>query len=73
MCNQCIDCFFYMGNSPDDGYSERSLYAPDASVEIKHSDPTCSHFELSDSAANLKTLLAAAGRVSLLGNYALDR
>ena len=51
MCNQCIDCFFYMGNSPDDGNGEFCFLNPDAPVEINYSDSACSHFELSDEAA----------------------
>ena len=51
MCNQCIDCFFYMAYSPDDGDGEFCFLNPDAPVEINYSDSACSHFELSDSAA----------------------
>ena len=52
MCDQCIDCFFYMEQSPDDGDGEFCFRVPDNPVEINYSDPACPHFELSDSAAN---------------------
>ena len=50
MCNQCIDCFFYMEQSPDDGEGELCFLNPDTPVEVTYSDPACSNFELSDSA-----------------------
>ena len=51
MCNQCIDCFFYLEQYPDDGSEELCILNHDKPVEINYSDPACSHFELSDSAA----------------------
>ena len=51
MCNQCIDCFFYLEQYPDDGSEELCVLNPDKTVEINYSDPACPHFELSDSAA----------------------
>ena len=51
MCNQCIDCFFYLEQYPDDGSEELCILDPDKPVEINYSDPACQHFELSDSAA----------------------
>ena len=50
MCNQCIDCFFYLEQYPDDGSVELCILNPDKPVEINYSDPACPHFELSDSA-----------------------
>ena len=49
MCNQCIDCFFYLEQCPEDGSEELCVLNPDKPVEINYSDPACPHFELSDS------------------------
>ena len=51
MCNQCIDCFFYLEQCPDDGSEELCILDPNKPVEINYSDSACPHFELSDSAA----------------------
>lgn len=51
MCNQCIDCFFYLEQCPDDGDGEFCFRDPDNPLEINYSDPASPHFESSDSAA----------------------
>lgn len=50
MCNQCIDCFFYV-ETPDDGGGEHCFLNPDKPVKINYFDSACPKFELSDSAA----------------------
>ena len=37
MCNQCIDCFFYLEQCQDDGSEELCILDPDKPVEINYS------------------------------------
>jgi len=56
MCNQCIDCFFYLEQYPDDGSEELCVLNPDKPVEINYSVKLLvSHAE--KNAANLPLLI----------------